>query len=71
MGRGVPEAFLRVLISYYSDLDCCFVMQSGCRAVVSRQMWGIRMSGILSPYLFSIHVDDLLTSSGVLATESI
>ena len=57
--RGVPDAFLRVLISWYSDLGCCVVWNHALGNHFPVKC-GVRQGGILSPYLFSVYMDDLI-----------
>jgi exonuclease III len=57
--RGVPDAFLRVLINWYSDLGCCVVWNHAVGQSFPVKC-GVRQGGILSPYLFSVYVDDLI-----------
>ena len=56
--RGVPGYIVRILIFWYSNQQMCVKwgkMFSRCFNVTN----GVRQGGILSPYLFSIYVDDL------------
>ena len=57
--RGVPDAFLRVLISWYSGLGCCVVRNHALGNSFPVKC-GVRQGGILSPYLFSVYMDDLI-----------
>lgn len=57
--RGVPDAFLRVLINWYGDLGCCVVWNHAVGQSFPVKC-GVRQGGILSPYLFSVYVDDLI-----------
>ena len=56
--RGVPGYIVRILIFWYSNQQMCVKwgkMFSRCFNVTN----GVRQGGILSPYLFSMYVDDL------------
>jgi len=57
--RGAPLSFIRILITLYTDLQCAVVWNGsiGYRFDVK---CGVRQGGVLSPYLFSIYVDDLI-----------
>lgn len=57
--RGVPDAFLRVLVNWYSDLGCCVVWNHATGKSFPVKC-GVRQGGILSPYLFAVYVDDLI-----------
>jgi len=57
--RGVSDAFLRVLINWYSDLGCCVVWNHAVGQSFPVKC-GVHQSGILSPYLLSDYVDDLI-----------
>jgi len=57
--RGVPDVFLRMLINWYSDLGRCVVWHHAVGQSFPVKC-GARQGGILSPYLFSDYVDDLI-----------
>ena len=57
--RGAPFSFIRILRALYSGLQCAVVWNGivGHRFDVK---CGVRQGGVLSPYLFSVYVDDLI-----------
>ena len=57
--RGAPQYFIRKLQHWYSKLTSC-VRWNGILSGVFRVACGVRQGGILSPFLFSIYVDELL-----------
>ena len=67
MLRGVPKSFLDILIFWYDGL-VCRVRWDGALSDWFRITAGVRQGGILSPDLYSIYVDDLISilkSSGI------
>jgi len=58
--RDVPLPFIRIMINWYSGLQCAVIWNNivGDRFNIA---CGVRQSGVLSPYLFSIYIDDLIT----------
>jgi len=57
--HGAPQCFISVLLNWYSKLTSC-VRWNDILIGVFRVVCGVRQSGILSPFLFKIYVDDLL-----------
>ena len=57
--RGAPQSFIRILITLYTKLQCA-VAWNGSIGYRFDVKYGVRQGGVLSPYLFSIHVDDLI-----------
>jgi len=57
--RGAPDAFVRALINWCSDLGRCVVWNHAVGQSFPVKC-GVRQGGILFPYLFSVYVDDLI-----------
>ena len=67
MQRGFPKSFLDILIYWYDGL-VCRVRWDGVLSNWFNITAGVRQGGILSPDLYSIYVDDLISvlqSSGI------
>ena len=65
--RGIPKSFLDILIFWYDGL-LCRVRWDGFYSEWFSITAGVRQGGILSPDLYSIYVDDLISalqSSGI------
>ena len=60
MEREIPVQFLRLLISWYGGL-MCRVKWDGHLSNWFAIKAGVRQGGVLSPDLYSIYVDDLIT----------
>lgn len=57
--RNAPVHFIRILQSWYSVLRCSVIWNS----LIGKPfdvICGVKQGGILSPFLFSVYVDDLL-----------
>ena len=57
--RGAPLSLIRILITMYTGLQCA-VVWNGTIGYSSDVKCGVRQGGVLSPYLFSVYVDDLI-----------
>ncbi len=67
MDRKVPKIFLDILIALHSELQCR-VKWDGCYSDWFCITAGVRQGGVLSPNLYSLYVDDLISilrSSGI------
>ena len=51
--------FIRILITLYTGLQCA-VVWNGTIGYSFDVKCGVRQGGVLSPYLFSVYVDDLI-----------
>ena len=59
VSRGISSVFINVLIYWYSRLHCAVLWKS----VIGEKFMikcGVRQGGVLSPYLFSLYVDDVI-----------
>ena len=56
--RGVPSYIVRLLIFWYTNQTMCVKWGSSISGMFHVTN-GVRQGGILSPYLFSLYVDDL------------
>ena len=59
--RNVPFAFIRLLRYWYSHLSC-IVRWNGVTGPAFPVLCGVRQGGILSPFLFAVYVDDLISN---------
>jgi len=59
--RNVPVGFVKLLKNWYSRLSC-MVRWNGKLGTAFPILCGVRQGGILSPFLFAIYVDDLISS---------
>ena len=59
--RNVPIGFVKLLKNWYSRLSC-MVRWNGKLGTAFPVLCGVRQGGILSPFLFAIYVDDLISS---------
>ena len=62
MVRGVPLYFVRLLLYWYQS-QCMQVSWCGVKSFAFTISNGVRQGGVLSPYLFSVYVDQLLSKS--------
>jgi len=57
--RAAPVSFIRILITLYSGLQCAVVWNGSIRYRFEVKC-GVKQGSVLSPYLFSVYVDDLI-----------
>jgi len=60
INRNVPVGFVKLLKYWYSRL-CCMVRWNGITGDAFPVLCGVRQGGILSPVLFAIFVDSLIS----------
>jgi hypothetical protein len=60
MNRKTPVELLNVIINWYSRNDA-FVRWNGIVSDTFRASCGVRQGGVLSPVLFAVYVDELIT----------
>ena len=60
INRGIPLCFLNLLIYWYSNLTS-LVKWNGVFSETFRVYSGVRQGGVLSPHLFALYVDDLIS----------
>ena len=60
INRNVPLPLVRVLYNWFSGLSCSVVWNSLIGSPF-RVHCGVRQGGVLSPLLFAIYVDDLIS----------
>ena len=65
IAKGLPAVVVRVLIFMYQEQEGC-VKLGGKKSTMFRLTNGTRQGSVLSPLLFSIYLDDLLTELRVL-----
>lgn len=58
--KGVPVVLIRLLHNWYSRLSCSVLWNNALGDVFSVNC-GVRQGGVLSPILFSVYVDDLIS----------
>ena len=56
--RGAPVVFVRLLQKWYSSLRC--VKWNNAMGELFPVLCGVRQGGVLSPYLFTVYIDDLI-----------
>ena len=59
--RGVPLCILDILIYWYLNLTSV-VKWNGCFSFSFTVQSGVRQGGVLSPHIFAIYVDDLISA---------
>ena len=67
LNRDIPVSLVRILVFWYSDLSLA-VIWNGVTGECFKAVCGVRQGGVLSPYLYSSYVDELidaLRSSGL------
>jgi len=60
INRNVPVGFVRLMRNWYSRL-CCMVRWNGITGAAFPVSCGVHQGGILSPILFAIYVDSLIS----------
>jgi len=60
LDRKAPLCFVLLLINWYSKLHCA-VRWNGVTGEWFLILCGVRQGGVLSPYLFSVYVNDLIS----------
>jgi len=60
INRKVPVGFVRLMKNWYSRL-CCMVRWNDITGAAFPVLCGVRQGGILSPFLFAIYVDSLIS----------
>lgn len=61
MDRSVPRSFLDVVINWYTNC-VAMVRWNGELSNMFRLLCGVRQGGVLSPVLFSVYVDSIISS---------
>jgi len=59
LSKGVPGTFVKLLIYWYSHLQSAILWNS-VLGESFKVFSGVRQSGVLSPYLFALHINDLI-----------
>lgn len=67
INRSVPDALVRILLLWYNNQTMCIKWESETSEYFNVTN-GVRQGGILSPYLFSVYMDDL---SGILSKSKV
>jgi len=60
--KSVPLTFVNILMYWYSRLHCAVLWKSVLCESFSIQC-GVRQGGVLSPYLFSLYIDDIIRTA--------
>ena len=63
--RGVPGYIIKLLIFWYMNQTMCFKWGNNISELFHVTN-GVRQSGIISPYLFSVYIDDLTAELNLL-----
>src|SRR5271165_6537802 len=58
--KGLPWCFVNVIVNWYSKLSVV-VRWNGCDSSKLRVLSGVRQSGLLSPILFSLYVNCMIS----------
>jgi len=58
--RNIPVCLISVFCDWYSKL-CSYVQWNGVLSEPFKVSQGVRQGGVLSPFLFNIYIDDLIT----------
>jgi len=59
LSRGMSSKFVRLMFYWYSNLHCAVMWKSVLGKSFIIQC-GVREGGVLSPYLFSLYIDDVV-----------
>ena len=60
MQRGLPACFIRTLINLYTG-HSVRVLWAGISSTYLQALNGVKQGGVISPVLFCVYIDDLLS----------